>query len=389
MNIGIVVPYFTPYVRGNEYGLAQSLSELGNKITIITTTSRAPREKDIANKISQSENPEHYLDVKYLPVLLDIGDNPIATGSEKFIRSQDVVMLQEDYPLICHEAYNAARKHNIPTVLSSERTYYPENIAKRYAVKLMDSTINKRLRNGVDMLTAHCTAAKEFMIKELGVNRNIEVIHVGVDTKLFKPLKSEGKYLTKGDFKILTVARLHKYKGLRYLIEAMKKIIEEVPDAHLYIVGKGEEERKLKNLAEKLSLKSAVTFLTRPIPNQDMPELYAECDIYVQPSIVEPFGVAVIEAMACRKPVVGTRIGGIMDTIQDGETGYLVPAGNAVELTNKILYIKGNKNLLNRMGSFSRNRAVNLFDIKIIGSKYLDQIDATVDVFLGGCQSIN
>jgi glycosyltransferase involved in cell wall biosynthesis len=359
-------------VRGNEYGLAQSLSELGNKVTIITTTSRAPREKVIINKTLQLEKTDQDFLVEYIPALLDIGDNPIAKGTEEFIITQDVVLLQEDYPFVCHDAYKAAKKNNIPTILSSERTYYPENVAKRCAIKLMDATTNKKLRNGVDVLTAHCTAAKEFMIKDLGVSRNIEVIHVGVDTNLFKPLKSEGKYLTKGDHKILTVARLHRYKGLRYLIEAMKTIIEEVPDAHLYIVGKGEEERKLKKLTEKLSLKSFVTFLTRPIPNQEMPELYAECDIYAQPSIVEPFGIAVLEAMACGKPVVGTWVGGMKDTIQDGETGYLVQEEYPGQLAKKIILVASDKGLMENMGRSAEERAIRLFDRRIIGSKYMD-----------------
>ncbi|VVB90893.1 Trehalose synthase [uncultured archaeon] len=370
MKIGIVVPHFTPYVRGNEYGLAQSLTDLGNEVTIITTTSRAPREKAITNKTSQLEKHDLDFNVEYLPVLLDIGDNPIARGTEKFIISQDVVMLQEDYPFVCLDAYNAAKKHNIPTILSSERTYYPENLARRYAVKLMDSTINKKLRNGVDVLTAHCSAAKEFMINELGVRRNIEVIHVGVDTELFMPLPSGGKYLTKGNFKILTVARLHRYKGLGYLIEAMKKIIEEVPDAHLYILGRGEEEQNLRNLTLKLSLEHAVTFLTGPIPNREIPSLYAECDIYVQPSIVEPFGIAVLEAMACAKPVVGTKAGGMIDTIKDMETGYLVAPKNPVELAERIVHIYANTGT--RMGMAARDRAVELFDLKVIGTKYME-----------------
>lgn len=374
MKIGIVVPYFTPYVRGNEYGLAQSLTDLGNKVTIITTTSRAPREKAITGKTS---HPEYDLDfnVEYLPVVFDIGDNPIAKGTEKFIRSQDVIMLQEDYPFVCHDAYNAAKKYNIPTILSSERTYYPENPVRRYAVKLMDATVNKKLRNGVDVLTAHCTAAKEFMKNELGVSRNIEVIHVGVDTKLFKPLLPGGKYLTKGNFKILAVARLHRYKGLGYLIEAMKKIIVEVPDAHLYIAGRGDEEQNLRNLTLKLSLDHAVTFLTRPIPNQEIPGLYAECDIYVQPSIVEPFGIAVLEAMACAKPVVGTRVGGMKDTIHDGETGYLVQEENPSQLAKKIILVASDKSLMENMGRSAEERAIGLFDLRIIGSKYMEQLN--------------
>lgn len=378
MNVAIVVPYFTPYVRGNEYGLAQSLIELGHNVTIITTTSRAPREKSVIKEDTKTEGQQFEFDVEYTDTLIDLGDNPITRGISKNIREQDYIMLQEDYPIICHNAYYAAKNHNIPIILSSERTYYPENIAKRTALKLMDATLNKRLRNNVDRLTAHCTAAKEFMVGELGVKRDIPVIPVGVDSQLFKPLNSSGKYLLKGDVKILVAARLHSYKGLNYLIESMKTVHEEMPNVHLYILGNGPEESNLKYLTKKLNLNDVVTFLTAPIPNYEMPLLYNECDIYVQPSIIEPYGIAVLEAMSCGKPVIGTNVGGMRDTISDEVTGYLVPPGNSAKLGEKIIHLASNKSRYIKMGNAARNRASNLFDLKIIGRKYMDLFKSLV-----------
>ncbi len=370
MNIGIVVPYFTPYVHGNEYGLAQSLAWLGHNVTIITSTAKAPREKMLTNAADPGESLKHNFTVKYLSTFIDVGDNPVITGIKNHIKDQDLVMLQEDYPLICHKAYNAAKNYNVPTILSSERTYYPEDAIKRYALKVLDTTINKKLRDGVDLLTAHCTAAREFIINELGVEREIKVIHVGVDTRLFRPLQSEGKYLPRGDFRILTVARLHRYKGLNYLIQAMKMIREQIPYAHLYIIGKGKEEQNLKDLTEKLRLNNAVTFITTPVPNHEMPKLYAECDVYAQPSIIEPYGIAVLEAMACGKPVVGTKVGGMRDTINK-ETGFLSEPRNSEEIVHyiKLLY---NEDTRNEMGMNARKRALEEFDWGCIATEYIE-----------------
>lgn len=369
MKIAIIVPYFTPYVRGNEYGLAHSLAKLGHTVTIITSSARAPRENMLKNA-ALNKMLDLDFNVKYLPSVIDLGDNPITTGIKDYIEGQDLIMLQEDYPLICHKAFSAAKKLGIPTILSSERTYYPKNIVKRLALKILDATTNKTLRNNVDVLTAHCTAAKEFMNNELGAEREITVINVGVDTQLFRPVQSEVKYLNKGEFKILTVARLHSYKGLNYLIEAMKTIREEIPEVHLYIMGKGQEERNLKRLTDKLEMNRAITFLTKPIPNYEMPELYSECDIYVQPSIIEPYGIAVVEAMACGKPVVGTNVGGMRDTINE-ETGFLVEPGNSEEIAKyiKILY---DENKRKRMGISARKRAVEEFDWSHITAKYME-----------------
>lgn len=376
MKICIVVPFFTPFVRGNEYGLAQSLTELGHEVTILTSTAKAPREEMIRGK--EYNFYSHDFKVKYLPTPLNISENPIAPSVFTHIlkNDYDVVLLQEDYPNICHLAYFAARLKRIPLVLSTERTYYPEDLTKKISLKILDRTVNKIIRNGVDVMTAHCTAAKEFMIKELGVPRErIKVIHVGVDTKLFKPMKSKGQHLTSGELKILTVARLHKYKGLNYLISAMKVVHEEIPDAKLYILGKGPEEQNLGNLVKNLALEDVIEFIKTPIPNHKMPELYAECDVYVQPSIIEPFGIAVLEAMACSKPVIGTKVGGMIDTIVDGETGFLVNPKDSKGLAERIIMLNDEK-LCEKMGRNAKEMAQDKFDWSHIAPKYMEVTDA-------------
>ena len=109
MKLCIVVPYFTPYIRGNEYGLAEALTKLGHDVTIITSRGKAPR------GVSKDSSTEFDFKVEYLPTLLDIPDNPIVTGMN--LKGYDVAMLQEDYPFICHKAYTEAKKQGIKTIL--------------------------------------------------------------------------------------------------------------------------------------------------------------------------------------------------------------------------------------------------------------------------------
>ena len=368
MKLCIVVPYFTPYVRGNEYGLAESLTKLGYDVTIIASRGKAPREvkKDFSGEF------DFDFKVKYLPTLLDIGENPIVSGLD--LEGYDVVLLQEDYPFICHKAYREAKKRGINTILSSERTYHPETQVKRILLKLLDKLTNKKLRNGVDILTVHCSAAKEFMEQELGVEREIKVVHVGVDTGLFKPMERTGEYLVEGKFKILTVARLHKYKGLEYLIEAMRFLQDQIPEAKLYVFGDGVEEANLKKLVKKLGLEQKVEFIQKPIPNHEMPFLYREYDVYIQPSIIEPYGIAVLEAMACGKPVIGTKVGGMQDTIKDGATGFLVESKNAKELADRIMILK-DENKRAKMGKRAREWVVDNFDWTVVGKRYQEIIE--------------
>ncbi|MDI6810511.1 MAG: hypothetical protein QMD80_02340, partial [archaeon] len=136
MKLCIIVPYFTPYVRGNEYGLAESLTKLGYDVTIIASKGKAPRE------IKKNFYREFDFKVKYLPTLVDIGENPIVYGLN--LEGYDVALLQEDYPFICHKAYAEAKKREIKTILSSERTYYPNGI-KGAVLKILDEVKNNKL----------------------------------------------------------------------------------------------------------------------------------------------------------------------------------------------------------------------------------------------------
>ncbi len=368
MKICIVVPFFTPFVRGNEYGLAQSLTKLGHEVTIITSTAKAPREEMVGGE--KSNFYSHDFKVKYLPTPLKLGENPIVPSVFTHIlkNDYDVLLLQEDYPVICHLAYFAARLKRTPTILSTERTYYPADVTKKISLKILDKTLNKILRNGVDAITAHCTAAKEFMIEELGVKREIKVIHVGVDTTLFRPMRGKGEHLKSSKMKVLTVARLHRYKGLSYLIRAMQ-LLQDKSEVKLYILGGGVEEDNLKNLVKKFGLGREVEFLKKPIPNYEMPFLYSECDVYVQPSTIEPYGIVVLEAMACEKPVIGTKVGGMLDTIKDGETGYLVEPRNANEIADRITILMGGDKKA-EMGKKAREWVVDNFDWMAIGKRY-------------------
>lgn len=355
-----------PFIGSNEYGLARALVGYGHEVTVITSKSKAPREKNITGQLSYSPNFE----VKYVRTFLNIEDNPVVASIDT--EGFDIVLLQEDYPFLCHRAYASAKKKGIPTIISSERTYYPQNAVKRYVLKILDAWSNRKLREGTDALTAHCGAAREFMKKELGVKREIEIIHVGIDSGIFKPLPSRNRYLHDGDLKLLTVARLHPYKGLEYLIRSMEIIGKKNPGAKLYILGKGHDEKRLRATANRSGIKN-IKFMDEVIPNNMMPELYAECDIYVQPSLIEPFSIAVLEAMSCGKPVVGTKVGGMLDIINES-AGFLVDPEKAQALAEAIMRMN-DPDTRRKIGEAARRRAVEVFDWEVIGKKYMDLIE--------------
>jgi glycosyltransferase involved in cell wall biosynthesis len=128
---------------------------------------------------------------------------------------------------------------------------------------------------------------------------------------------------------ILTVGRLVARKGHIFLIEAMA-LLRDHPEARLVIVGEGHERPELVEAIRRLGLTDRVE-LTGRISDEALDRLYRDCHIFVLPAIVdssgdtEMLGMVSLEAMRYRKPVIATRVGGIADIVQDGETGLLVP----------------------------------------------------------------
>jgi len=190
-----------------------------------------------------------------------------------------------------------------------------------------------------------------------------EVIPFGVDLSKFEKFdkkkiqKIKEKY---GDF-VLFVGRLNYYKGLGYLIEAMESV-----KANLIIIGEGPEKRNLEFRIKNLGLGDKIFFL----PFQKEEELvnyYRACPVFVLPSIFksEAFGLVLIEAMACGKPVVSTELGtGTSFVNQDGVTGFVVPPKDSQALVKALQKILENKKLAQEFGQNARNRVIEEFSLE-------------------------
>ncbi len=168
--------------------------------------------------------------------------------------------------------------------------------------------------------------------------RNVEVIPNGIDLRRFENLdrqKSRQDLGLREEFAIMTVARLEKVKGVNYLIEAMAKGKLPEINCRLLIIGDGSERKNLGSLAEKLNLKERVWFLGE-IPNEQIPSYLAAVDCFVLPSLREGFGIVLLEAQAAGVPVVGTKVGGILDIIEDGQTGLLVGPQSSQQIAEAV-----------------------------------------------------
>lgn len=187
--------------------------------------------------------------------------------------------------------------------------------------------------------------------------RPISVVPCGVDLNRFHPrAQSEARRaLGLGDGKIaLFVGRPDPIKGLEILLQALAEL-EDSRGIQVVIVG-GDQPEALapyRKLAAKLGIAAQVRFEGAQ-PQAQLPLYYQAADVCVVPSYVETFGLVAVESMACGTPVLASRVGGLISTVRDGETGYLVPWRCAGPFAERLEILLGNDALRAQMAEACR-----------------------------------
>lgn len=159
----------------------------------------------------------------------------------------------------------------------------------------------------------------------------ISVIPCGVDLQRFHPGEREDARVALGlgdEPIVLYVGRIEPLKGVDLLISAFAQVEGAGTLPHLLVLGgddrSGEAIRELRGLAAALGVADRVTF-AGSVPHDELPAYYRLADVCVVPSFYESFGLVAVEALASGTPVVASRVGGLITTVRDGVTGYLVP----------------------------------------------------------------
>lgn len=192
--------------------------------------------------------------------------------------------------------------------------------------------------------------------------KNILITSFGVDTEKFKPLNKE-VFTDKNEIVIGTIKTLEENYGIEYLIRGFKILEDEIPNQQLklLLVGKGTQENYLKSLVSKLNIKSKIEFAGYINPDL-VPQYHNMMDISVFPSIEESFGVAVLEASACCKPVIVSRVGGMPEVVDENETGFIVEKQNPEAIAKALKKLVDNSVLRSEMGKKGRNKVINEFN---------------------------
>lgn len=181
---------------------------------------------------------------------------------------------------------------------------------------------------------------------------SFEIVHYGIDPD-GQPPPYEGAAR-----RLLCVGRLIPIKGHIVLLRAFAEAKRQLPDLELDIAGRGPLEPALKALASALGIGEAVRFLGHVSPIQTAIE---RAQVVVVPSMGEGFGMVALEAMERARPVIAAAIGGLGELVRHGETGLLVPPGEAEPLREAIVRLAGDRELATRMGEAGRRRALDRF----------------------------
>lgn len=258
-------------------------------------------------------------------------------------------------------ALAAAPPLGIPVI----QTFHALGVVKRRHQGAKDTSPPKRINHEVeiarraDEVIATCTD-EVFELVRLGADRRrISVVPCGVDLTTFCP-DGPAEPRASGRHRLVVISRLVERKGIADVIVAMRSL----PDTELIIAGgparqsldRDPEGARLLRLAAEAGVRARVDF-RGGLARADVPPLMRSADAVVSVPWYEPFGIVPVEAMACGVPVIGAAVGGLIDTIVDGETGFHVPPRDAKRLAKVLRMVLDDPALRKRLGTAGAKRA--------------------------------
>lgn len=186
--------------------------------------------------------------------------------------------------------------------------------------------ILKRQNHKSDLVIAVSSAVSKYIVKsKLAPRKRVVVVPNGIElTK--EAVSSRIPFSNESKITIGTIGNLNRQKGHKYLIDALQIIRQKLPMVSLEIIGEGEERVALEERVKKLSLEDNIKFLgyqTDPV------KYMRNWDAFVLPSLSETFGIVILEAMQAGLPVIATKVGGVIDIVENEKSGLLIEAGRA------------------------------------------------------------
>ncbi len=245
------------------------------------------------------------------------------------------------------------------TLVGLDRSYLP---ITRYAIQESD---------GVTSISSYL---REKTLEDFGVTRPIEVVPNFVNCNVYVPIDDEAKraqarlHLAAPDEAILMhLSNFRPVKRVLDVVRVFAKVVREVP-AKLVLVGDGPDRSSAEWLAHDLGIHSRIHFLGK---QDKVNELLPLADLMLMPSELESFGLAALEAMACKVPAIATRVGGVPELIEDGVTGLLYSVGDVDAMAAGIIGLLKDRSRLEAMRENARKTAQTHFCSSLVVPHYV------------------
>lgn len=256
-----------------------------------------------------------------------------------------------------------------PVVFTEHGRHFPDLPSRRRSI------VNRLLLHRNDRLIGCGEAVRRAMIDNEGLPESrVEVIYNGVDLHAMsrstlgarERIRAEFGYGS-SDYVALLVARLHELKDHQTALRAIARARNVIPGLRLLLAGEGDQRAAIEKTIRDCGLEQTVTVAgTR----NDVADLLAAADVFLMSSISEGIPLTVIEAMAARRPVISTAVGGLPELIEDGVSGLLVPARDDAALAAALIRLHNSPMLCERMAQVASKRASEKFSLQLMLDSY-------------------
>lgn len=351
MNILYFVEYFpeseeaelTGGVETRTYFLAKELAKKHN-ITIITTTQNKPRIQNFNNIQLIRCKSLPYTRTGHKSERLKIAKKMYETG-KRFLRKNKIDIIDAHNFFTYYPATKLAKEYKIKHFVNYHEVWlnnWIKNTGTKAGIigEFAERFILHNLKRNNAKFIAVSQYTKNKLIKA-GIDPNkVSVVHNGVDLNKYK--KNIKKFKTPT---ICTLNRLTPSKRTQDVIKAIKFIKKDIPEIKCKLIGDGPEKTKLKTLTKQLKLKNNIEFLGFVERYEDVIKTVKQSKIFCLPSVLEGFGIATVEAMACNTPFVSSSIAPTREITLNGMGGLLYKPGNYRELAQKAITLLKDKKL--------------------------------------------
>lgn len=227
----------------------------------------------------------------------------------------------------------------------------------------------RQLLKRMSRVIATCTDEVRELVQLGGDASRIDIVPCGVDSTAFRPALAGDSDVVPTErqerYRVLSLSRLVPRKGVGEVVQ----MLTHLPDVELTIAGgpnpealdSDKEVRRLRELADEHGVADRITFVGA-VDRDRIPQLLAEMDLAVVLPWYEPFGIVPLEIMACGKPLVGSAVGGLLDTVTDGETGLLVPPKHPQRAAAAVRMLLDDPGLRKQMGQAARRKIEQRYD---------------------------